>query len=82
MAGDIHVDLQGLQSRATIPGILDLQLAPMKNPVTGWEDFLVNPSYMGDYIAVTADALGSSRGVIVAWGDNSLGDANVLQRRF
>ncbi len=51
-------------------------------PVTGWEDFLVNPSYMGDYIAVTADALGSSRGVIVAWGDNSLGDANVLQRRF
>jgi hypothetical protein len=51
-------------------------------PVTGWEDFLVNPSYMGDYIAVTADALGSSPGVIVAWGDNSLGDANVLQRRF
>jgi hypothetical protein len=51
-------------------------------PVTGWEDFLVNPSYMGDYIAVTADALGSSPGVIVAWGDNSRGDANVLQRRF
>jgi hypothetical protein len=37
---------------------------------------------MGDYLAVAADALGSGPGVIVAWGDNSLGDANVLQRRF
>ena len=51
-------------------------------PITGWEDFVVNPSYMGDYLAVAADALGSGPGVIVAWGDNSLGDANVLQRRF
>jgi len=33
-----HVDLQGIHSRATIPGILDLQLAPMKNPVTGEEE--------------------------------------------
>lgn len=31
---------------------------------------------------VGQDLLGISRGVIVAWGDNSLGDANVLQRRF
>jgi hypothetical protein len=51
-------------------------------PVTGWEDFVVNPSYMGDYVAVAADTLGTAPGVIVAWGDNSLGDANVLQRRF
>jgi hypothetical protein len=51
-------------------------------PVTGWQDIVVNPSYMGDYIAAAADATGTFSGVIVAWGDNSLGDANVLQRRF
>jgi hypothetical protein len=51
-------------------------------PVTGWQDLFINPAYMGDYIAVAADSLGSSPGVIAAWGDNSLGDANVLQRRF
>ncbi|HWO70970.1 MAG TPA: sialidase family protein [Actinomycetota bacterium] len=51
-------------------------------PVTGWQDLVVNPFYMGDYIAVAADGTGSSPGVIVAWGDNSLGDANVMQRRF
>jgi hypothetical protein len=46
-------------------------------PVTGWEDNLVNPFYMGDYIGVAGDATGTAPGVIVAWGDNSLGDANV-----
>jgi hypothetical protein len=50
-------------------------------PVTGWEDVVVNPLYMGDYIAAVADVLGLHGGVIVTWGDNSLGDANVLQRR-
>jgi hypothetical protein len=51
-------------------------------PVTGWEDLVVNPLYMGDYIAVAADSLGGHDGAIVSWGDNSLGDANVLQRRL
>lgn len=51
-------------------------------PVTGWEDFVVNPLYMGDYIAAVADSMGLHNGVIVTWGDNSLGDANVLQRRL
>jgi hypothetical protein len=50
-------------------------------PITGWQDFVVNPSYMGDYIAVAADATGRNPGVIVAWGDNSLGDSNVLVTR-
>jgi hypothetical protein len=51
-------------------------------PVTGWQDVVVNPFYMGDYIAVASDSTGSSPGVIAAWGDNSLGDANIVQRRF
>ena len=48
---------------------------------------MVNPFYMGDYIGVAANAtpvslFGSgARGVIVAWGDNSLGDANVMSDR-
>jgi hypothetical protein len=50
-------------------------------PVTGWQDLLVSPDYMGDYIGVAADATHGSSGVIVAWGDNSLGDANVLGAR-
>jgi hypothetical protein len=51
-------------------------------PVTGWQDLFVNPAYMGDYIAVAADATGRYPGVIAAWGDNALGDANVAHRRF
>jgi len=51
-------------------------------PVTAWQDALLNPVYMGDYNAVAADATGLFPGVIVAWGDNALGDANVVQRRF
>jgi hypothetical protein len=51
-------------------------------PVTGSQDLVVNPQYMGDYIAAASDATGRRDGVIAAWGDNTLGDANVLQRRF
>ncbi|MET0418648.1 MAG: sialidase family protein [Actinoplanes sp.] len=51
-------------------------------PITGWQDVVVNPAYMGDYIAVTADVTGRNPGAIAAWGDNALGDANVVQRRF
>ena len=37
---------------------------------------------MGDYIAVAADSTGRYPGVITSWGDNGLGDANVVQRKF
>jgi len=33
-----ELDLKGIHSRARVPGILDYQLAPMKNPVTGEEE--------------------------------------------
>jgi hypothetical protein len=49
--------------------------------ITGWQDVVVNPIYMGDYNALTVDSTGANSGVIVAWGDNSLGDANVAQTR-
>jgi hypothetical protein len=42
------------------------------------EDAVVNPVYMGDYIGLAADATRRHRGIILAWGDNSLGDPNVL----
>lgn len=45
--------------------------------ITGWQDILVNPFYMGDYISVAVDATRANDGVIAAWGDNALGDANV-----
>ncbi|MGA5300044.1 hypothetical protein ACPCHT_08960 [Nucisporomicrobium flavum] len=51
-------------------------------PVTGWQDVVVNPAYMGDYIAIATDATGRNPGAIAAWGDNALGDANVGQRKF
>ncbi|MGW0206725.1 sialidase family protein [Streptomyces sp. NPDC003233] len=35
------------------------------------------PHYMGDYISIATDRLGTYPGAIAAWGDNSLGDANV-----
>jgi len=47
-------------------------------PVTGWQDSIVNDEYMGDYIAAAADATRKRDGVILSWGDNSLGDANVV----
>jgi len=50
--------------------------------ITGWPDVFVNPLYMGDYLAVAADSTGRYPGVITAWGDNALGDPNVVQRRF
>ena len=41
------------------------------------QDALVNSLYMGDYLGIAADRLRQRNGVIVSWGDNSLGDANV-----
>jgi hypothetical protein len=42
------------------------------------QDLVVNPTYMGDYLGIAADKLNIYPGVIVAWGDNSRGDPNVL----
>jgi hypothetical protein len=50
-------------------------------PITGWQDRLVNSFYMGDYIGVAADLSRVNTGVLVSWGDNSRGDANVLAAR-
>jgi hypothetical protein len=45
------------------------------------QDVLVNTFYMGDYLGIAADRLRQRDGVIVSWGDNSLGDANVAFAR-
>lgn len=45
------------------------------------EDGVVNPVYMGDYVGIAADHAGFGDGVIVAWGDNSLGNPNVAKAR-
>jgi hypothetical protein len=47
-------------------------------PITGFQDLVVNPLYMGDYIGIATDSTRQLPGVIGSWGDNSLGDANVL----
>jgi hypothetical protein len=46
-------------------------------PITGFQDQVVNSTYMGDYIGVAADSTGVRPGVISSWGDNSLGNQNV-----
>jgi len=45
------------------------------------QDVLINTFYMGDYLGIAADRLRQRDGVIVSWGDNSLGDANVAFAR-
>lgn len=45
------------------------------------QDVVVNTFYMGDYLGISADRLRQRDGVIVSWGDNSLGDANVAFAR-
>jgi len=47
-------------------------------PITGRQDLVVNDFYMGDYIGIATDSTQKRAGVVVSWGDNSLGDANVL----
>lgn len=46
-------------------------------PIPGVNDFFVDEDYMGDYIAIAQDASKTNNGFIGAWGDNSLGDANI-----
>ena len=45
------------------------------------QDVVVNSFYMGDYLGIAGDRLRQRDGVIVSWGDNSLGDANVAFAR-
>jgi hypothetical protein len=45
------------------------------------QDVVVNSFYMGDYLGIAVDRLRQRDGVIVSWGDNSLGDANVAFAR-
>ena len=47
-------------------------------PAIHGEDVVVNSVYMGDYLGIAADRTQSHEGVIVSWGDNSLGDPNVV----
>jgi hypothetical protein len=45
------------------------------------QDVVVNTFYMGDYLGIAADRVRQRDGVMVSWGDNSLGDANVAFAR-
>jgi hypothetical protein len=45
--------------------------------ITGWQDYFMSGLYMGDYIGIAADGTQTSPGVVMAWGDNSLGDPNI-----
>lgn len=54
---------------------------PRFGPITDWQDFVVNPFYMGDYVSVATDQTGRRGGVIADWGDTSLGDQNVRFER-
>ena len=42
-------------------------------PITGWQDLIINPAYMGDYIAVAADSTGRYPGVITCLGRQRAG---------
>jgi hypothetical protein len=45
------------------------------------QDVVLNSFYMGDYLGIAADRLRQGSGVIVSWGDNSLGNPNVAFAR-
>ena len=53
----------------------------------GWpavvsQDFLSNPTYMGDYDSVASDFLQKRGGFIGAFGENSKGEPNVRAKKF
>lgn len=51
-------------------------------PITGANDLFITDDYMGDYLAIASDASKINSGFIAAWGDNSLGDANISMNRL
>jgi len=50
-------------------------------PLTGWQDLLSSPTSLGDYVGIAEDASQANPGVVVAWADTSLGDANIQSAR-
>jgi hypothetical protein len=54
------------------------RVTPRSFPAIHAQDLVVNATYMGDYLGIAADKLNTHPGVIVAWGDNSRGDPNVV----
>jgi hypothetical protein len=60
----------------------NLRLTPASFAAVHANDLVVNPVYMGDYIASASDRSGISSGFVLSWGDNSLGDANVEVEKF
>jgi hypothetical protein len=57
------------------------RVTPNSFPSIHAQDLVVNPAYMGDYLGIAADKLRQNAGVIEAWGDNSLGDPNVVSTK-
>jgi len=57
------------------------RVTPNSFPSIHTQDMVVNPFYMGDYLGIAADKLQQQAGVIAAWGDNSLGDPNVVSSK-
>jgi hypothetical protein len=57
------------------------RVTPKSFPSIHAQDLVVNPAYMGDYLGISADKLREHAGVIAAWGDNSLGDPNVVSAK-
>ena len=57
------------------------RVTPNSFPSIRAQDLVVNPAYMGDYLGIAADKLQQQAGVIAAWGDNSLGDPNVVSSK-
>jgi hypothetical protein len=57
------------------------RVTPNSFPSIHAQDLVVNPAYMGDYLGIAADKLREHAGVIAAWGDNSLGDPNVVSAK-
>jgi hypothetical protein len=51
-------------------------------PVSAFQDLFLNPTFAGDHLWIAADTTGSRPGVIAAWGDWGLGDANIVQRKY
>ncbi|HEX2184035.1 MAG TPA: sialidase family protein [Chloroflexota bacterium] len=50
-------------------------------PLTGWQDIFMSPSSLGEYVGIAADTTQENAGVVVAWADTSLGDANFQSAR-
>jgi hypothetical protein len=57
------------------------RVTPNSFPSIHAQDLVVNPAYMGDYLGIAVDRLKQLAGVIAAWGDNSLGDPNVVSAK-